>query len=220
MKELGQEERSKLFERYGRSFEAGETVFSAGDVADDCFLIEEGRVRLIRRIRSAERNLTVLKPGDLFGEDALLPNARRKTSAEALTEVTALALDRATFGKLLASNEVVAVRLLGQVVTRLQDAEEQLEIAMLADAPSRVIHALLRRAADHDPNAKEVKLEMSPLELASRVGLDVDVVKESVQQLRDGGYLRFVGEQIVLSNLDALRKLYDLLGRKEEIKGV
>jgi hypothetical protein len=51
------------------------------------------------------------------------------------------------------------------------------------------------------------------------VGLDVDTVKRAVQQLRDGGYLRIVDELIVLPDLDALRRLYELLGTKEEVRG-
>ena len=44
-------------------------------------------------------------------------------------------------------------------------------------------------------------------------------MKKSVQQLRDGGYLRIVDERIILPDLDALRQLYQLLGMKEEVRG-
>ena len=62
-------------------------------------------------------------------------------------------------------------------------------------------------------------LSVSPLELSSRVGLDVDAVKRAVQQLRDGGYLRIRDETIIIPDLDAMRQLYELLGTKEEVRG-
>ncbi|MCB9601827.1 MAG: Crp/Fnr family transcriptional regulator [Sandaracinus sp.] len=220
MDQLGEDERKRLFARFGRHFEAGATIYSEGTPAEECFLVEEGRVRLVKRIRSTERSLTVLRPGDLFGEDALLSSSHRTATAVALTDLHVLALDRETFAVLLASSREVALRLVEQLVRRLRDAEEQLENAMLRDHPSRVVNTLLRLAATAKRReGNQASLQLSPLELSSRVGLDVDTVKRAVQQLRDGGYLRIVDELIVLPDLDALRRLYELLGTKEEVRG-
>lgn len=217
MEELGQAQRQKLLQRFGRTFAAGVTIYAEGHEADACYIVQEGRVRLVKRIRSSERSLTVLKPGDLFGEDALLPKSLRSSSAVALTDLTVLALDRQTFSFLLVENVEVAGRLVQQLVRRLRDAEEQLENAMLRDHPSRVVNTLLRMAGEAEGDGCE--LSISPLELSSRVGLDVDAVKRAVQQLRDGGYLRIADEKIVLPDLEALRRLYQLLGMKEEVRG-
>lgn len=220
MQELGDAERARLVERFGRSYPAGATIYSEGESADACFIVQEGRVRLVKRIRSSERSLTVLRPGDLFGEDALLRRGPvRAASAVALTEVTVLALDRKTFGVMLSGNPEVATRLVEQLVRRLRDAEEQLENAMLRDHPSRVVNSLLRLASTVERGRDGWVLSISPLELSSRVGLDVDTVKRAVQQLRDGGYLRIVDERIVVPDLEALRRLYQLLSMKEEVRG-
>jgi CRP/FNR family transcriptional regulator, cyclic AMP receptor protein len=219
MEELAEADRSKLFERYGHTYEAGAVVYGEGDPADACFLVEQGRVRLIKRIRGSERSLTILRRHDLFGEDALLTDARREATAVALSDLTVLVLDRDTLGALVAGNPGVALRFLGQLVERLRQAEEQLENAMLGDHASRVVNSLIRLAQAGPTGPHGHVLQVSPLELASRVGLDVDLAKRAVQQLRDGGYLQIVDEQLVVPDLDALRQLYDLLGRKEEVRG-
>jgi CRP-like cAMP-binding protein len=218
MDELGADERARLFERYGRRYAAGATLYAEGEPADACFLLQEGRVRIVKRVRGIERSLTVLRAGDLLGEDALLTGATRTATATALGPVSALVLDRRTFGALLAGNAAVAARVVEQLVRRLRDADEQLENAMLADQPSRVVNTLLRLAATAPSGPDGHAIALSPLELSSRVGLDVDAVKRVVQQLRDGGYLRIVDERIVLPDLDALRRLYVLLDKKEEIR--
>lgn len=217
MDELDQAQRQKLLSRFGRTFAAGVTIYAEGHPADTCFIVQEGRVRLVKRIRGSERSLSVLRPGDLFGEDALLQGAQRSSSAAALTEVVVLALDRPTFELLLSENAAVAGRLVQQLVRRLRDAEEQLENAMIRDKPSRVVNTLLRLAGDTTQESCE--LSITPLELSSRVGLEVDAVKRAVQQLRDGGYLRITDEKISLPDLEALRRLYELLGSKEEVRG-
>ena len=206
MEDLGEAERARLFERFGRSYEAGTQIYAEGDTATHCHLIQEGRVRLVKRIRSSDRSLTVLRPGDLFGEDSRLSQGARGASAVALTDVSVLALDRKTFGVLLSSNPDVALRLVEQLVRRLRHAEEQLENAMLRDQPSRVVNTLVRLAAS---------TERTP----DGHVLYVDAVKRAVQQLRDGGYLRIHDEKIILPDLAALRQLYELLGMKEEVRG-
>ena len=119
MEELAEEDRLRLFERFGRDYPAGATVYTEGDEATECFLIQDGRLRLVKKIRSTERSLTVLRPGDLFGEDALLPGATRTATAVALTDMHALALDRNMFAELLTTNREVAGRLVQQLVRRL-----------------------------------------------------------------------------------------------------
>ncbi len=219
MQELGQTERQRLFERFGRTYAAGAAVYDEGEAAEHCYLIQSGRVRLVKHIRGSERSLTVLKPGDLFGEDALLPKTGRTASAVALTEVQVLALDRQTFGVLLSTNAEVASRLVEQLVRRLRSAEEQVENAMLRDHPSRVVNTLVRLANGTEPTTDGHVVSVSPLELSSRVGLDVDAVKKAVQQLRDGGYIRIADERIIIPDLAALKQLYQLLGMKEEVRG-
>ncbi|MFW5877315.1 MAG: Crp/Fnr family transcriptional regulator [Myxococcota bacterium] len=219
MDELADGERATLFERYGRTYEAGTVVYAEGEPADASFLIQEGRVRLMKEIRGAERSLTLLRPGDLFGEDALVPDAVRQATAMALSELTVLALDRRTLAALMAGNAEVALRVLAQLVRRLQYAEEQLENAMLGDHASRVVNTLIRLATATAAGSEGHVVTVSPLELASRVGLDVDTAKRAVQQLQDGGYVHIVGERLLVPDLDALRQLYDLLGRKEEVRG-
>jgi CRP/FNR family cyclic AMP-dependent transcriptional regulator len=212
-------EQRRLIERFGCTFQAGAEIFAEGAVADACYLLQEGRVRILKDVRGAPRSLSVLRAGDLFGEDALLPHARRSASAVALVDVQALRLERDAFDTLMQSDPAVTQNVLAQLVRRLRDAEEQLENAMLRDHPSRVVNTLLRLAAQAEETAEGHVLMISPLELSSRVGLDVDAVKRTIQQLRDGSYLRIVNERIVLPDLAALTQLYQLLGVKEEVRG-
>ena len=108
-----------------------------------------------------------------------------------------------------------------QLVRRVRDAEDQIEILMLRDSQYKVVSSLLKLALRTAPteSSAPVEIAISPVELASRVGLDVDSVKRDVQRLRDQGYVRITGERIELPDLDALRRLHALLGTKDELRG-
>jgi CRP-like cAMP-binding protein len=214
--EIGPQDRARLLGRYGRRFVAGEAIFQEGAAAREAFLLQEGRVRLLKRVAMADRSLAVLKPGDLFGEGALLDGTTYGSTAVALTEGVVLALDRATFRALLEQHPQVAARAIDQLVRRLRDAEDQIEIMMLRGVQSKVTSALLKLAG-RATGAAEVTI--SPVELSTRVGLDVEAVKRTVQRLRDRQYLKITGERIEIPDIEALRRLYALLGTKDELAG-
>jgi CRP/FNR family cyclic AMP-dependent transcriptional regulator len=210
------QERAQLLGRYGRRFAAGEALFQEGSPALHAFLLHEGRVRLLRRVAMTERSLAVVKPGDLFGEGALLEGVTYGSTAVALTEGTVIALDRETFRTMLNRHPQVAVRAVDQLVRRLRDAEDQIELMMLRGVQSKVTSALLKLAGRATGFAE---LSISPVELSTRVGLDVEAVKRTVTRLRERNYIRISGERIEIPDVDALRRLYTLLGTKDELGG-
>lgn len=214
--DLDPAERARLLGRFGRRFSAGEALFREGAAAGEAFLLHDGRVRLLKRVRMVERSLMVLRPGDLFGESALVETGPRSSTAVALTDGVALALDRTTFKALLEHHPSVAMRVIEQLVRRLRDAEDQIELMMLRDVQSKIVSALLKLSRTASGAAE---ITASPVELSTRVGLDVETVKTAVQRLRDQNYVRIVGEKIDIPDVDALRRLYVLLGTKEELKG-
>ncbi len=205
-----------LLEQYGRPFAQGEVLFREGDPASAAYLLQSGRIRLLKRVRMVERSLSVLRTGDLFGEGALLDGAVRSSTAVALSEGVALVLDRTALREIIERIPTLSERILTQLVRRLRDAEDQIEVLMLRDTQSKVISALLKMAR---ANSGPADLSVSPVELSSRVGLDVETVKRAVQRLRDQQYLRIVGERVEIPDVDALRRLYGLLGSKEELRG-
>ncbi len=219
--EIGEAERSRLVARYGRKLTAGEVIFRENDPATEAYLLQDGRVRLLKHVRATDRSLIVLKSGDLFGESALLDSAARNSTAVALTDGVCLALDRPTFRSMLVNYPGVAIRVMEQLVRRVRDAEDQIEILMLRDSQYKVVSTLLKLAWRSAPTESSAALEIavSPVELASRVGLDVDSVKRDVQRLRDQGYVRISGERIELPDVEALRRLHALLATKDELRG-
>jgi CRP-like cAMP-binding protein len=214
--DVGPQERARLLGRYGRRFVSGETLLEEGTPAHEAFLLQEGRVRLLRRVGLTDRSIAILKVGDLFGESVLIDGASYGSTAVALTDGAVLALDRVTFRNLLERHPPVGIRVVDQLVRRLRDAEDQIEILMLRGVQSKVIGALLKLAGR---SAGTAELSISPVELSTRVGLDVDAVKGTVQRLRDREYLRIQGERIEIGDVEALRRLHVLLGTKDELAG-
>ncbi len=223
---IAPQERARLLGRFGRRVNAGAVVFHEGAPATEAFLLQQGRVRLVKRVGVSDRSLAVLKAGDLFGEGALSQRGGRApygSTAAALTEVVMLVLDRETFRGLLGQYPGVAAHVIEQLVRRVGDAEDQVELMMLRGVQSKVTTAILKlaRSAGAGPGSSQggVAVNISPVELSTRVGLDVEAVKVAVQRLRDRNYVRITGERIEIPDLEALGQLQVLLGTKDELSG-
>jgi CRP-like cAMP-binding protein len=208
----------RLLERFGRAYTGGEMIFVEDEEAAEIFMIVEGRVRLIKKVRLVERDIVVLKAGDIFGEAAMLPGSRHPCSAVALGDCQVLAFQASNFEDLMRGQPDVAIKLNRQLVRRLQSAEERIENMMLRDNQSKIVNTLVKLAQSNSGGQGRVTLAISPIELSSRIGLDVDSVKRGILELRDNRYLRIVEEKIEILDVDALRKVYQLMGMKEELK--
>ena len=203
-----------LVERYYRSFSAGATLYYAGAPADALYLIRDGRVRLVKRARGIERTTGIFGAGDMVGEESLVPGAHRTATAEAIEPVSALVVESDTFRALVRKRPDIGEGAMRQLVRRLRRAEEQIENATLPDPTLRVLNTLLR-VAEEDPGNV---IPLSPLELSTRTGLDLDQVKAVVGQLRDRGYLELGDQTISIFDPSALRELHELLALKEDVR--
>jgi CRP-like cAMP-binding protein len=100
-----------------RLFAAGSTIVQLGAPGDTFFVILDGRALVVR---PSGRPLK-LGAGDFFGELALIEEAPRSADVIATDDLTALAIGRAAFAKLLRSEAAFTHAILQAVVGRLRN---------------------------------------------------------------------------------------------------
>jgi CRP-like cAMP-binding protein len=177
-------------------------------------LIRDGRVQLLKRARGVERTTGLFGAGELVGEEALLAGAYRSATAKAIEPVTALVIESDTFRALTRSRPDLGEAVTEQLVRRLRQAEEQIESFLLPDPTVRVLNTLLIQLEETGGRL----LSLSPLELSTRTGLDLDQVKAVVGQLHDRGYVQVGDQTITIEDVSALRELQQLLLVKDEVR--
>ena len=91
-----------------KKFKNGEYVIKQGDNGDEIYLIESGELdcEKIFEPGDAPKYLKTYKPGELFGELALLYNAPRAATIFAKTDCVLWALDRATFTNIVKESAI------------------------------------------------------------------------------------------------------------------
>ena len=94
------------------SFEAEAAIITEGEDADAMYIIQDGQAVVSQALDqvpegedadadAAKSLLRILKPGDYFGERALLEDQKRSASVTAASKVSVLRIDKATFRDLL-----------------------------------------------------------------------------------------------------------------------
>lgn len=175
--------------RFGR----GEVVFHEGDLADTVHLVAEGRVAVRRDTRTGETViLTVLGPGALLGEMAMLvPGTRRTTTVVALepvatTTITFTELDRlrrehAAFDRLM-------LELLAERVRRLSD---HLLEALHAPVEQRVLRRLAAVCRTYDGGAEgPTSVPLTQAEIGELAGASRPATNRVLRRLAEDGVVR------------------------------
>jgi CRP/FNR family cyclic AMP-dependent transcriptional regulator len=106
-------------------------IFREGDPGDRCYVITNGDVRISKFIPNiGEEALAVLKPGDYFGEMALIDKFPRSAHAIANSDVAVLAINKADLDKMLIMDRELGYKLLWAFTKtlskRLRETNEKL----------------------------------------------------------------------------------------------
>jgi len=97
-------------------FQAGEQVFSKGDLGESLYIIAEGQVR----VHDDARTLNTLGAGDIFGEMSAPDPEVRSASITALTDAQLLRLERGPLYRVIAQRSEVAQGIIHVLVQRLR----------------------------------------------------------------------------------------------------
>lgn len=123
------------------SVPAGAYFFRENDQAQSVFVLEAGRVAVLKLWSGKEHLLTHLGPGDCFGEMALMDLFPRSASVRAVEDCAALELLGSVFYSLyqqdLEQFALIQMNLGREVSRRLRRADERLFQLRMGGAPER-----------------------------------------------------------------------------------
>ena len=103
------------------NYQAGDTIFNEHDRGDALYILEEGSVRIwIYDEDVKEVTLAELKPGDFFGELAVLDRGERSSSATAISDVHLHRLSSDDFQKFLIEHPDASIDVICEIAQRMR----------------------------------------------------------------------------------------------------
>ena len=87
-----------LFTREKVLFKEGGTIFKEDEEnGTEMYVIDSGRVNIVKKVGDTDVTLTTLDEGDFFGEMSLITGSKRSASAVAQTKCKLHTMDKETF---------------------------------------------------------------------------------------------------------------------------
>jgi CRP-like cAMP-binding protein len=133
-----------------REYVKNRVILFAHDPSDAFYVVIEGQVKLMLIAEDGrEVVLSLLRPGDFFGETALLDDEPFVASAIAMEDSRALVLHRDEFRRCITEMPAMAFGLLRALCSRLREADQKIGGLMLLDVSGRLANLLLEMASRH-----------------------------------------------------------------------
>jgi CRP-like cAMP-binding protein len=177
-------------------------IFFEKEEGDSFCMILEGRVKVtILGDDGREIILSVLGPGDFFGEMALLDNEPRSATAIAAEDTELLLLSRSDFQGVLQHNHSISVALVTVLTARLRRANHQISTLALLDVYGRVARLILEMVRDEGRRLKDGRIAFrraTHQEIANRIGTTRETVTRMLKDLERQGLIQVEGREFIV----------------------
>ena len=174
------------------------TIMAGGDPTDSLYIVLSGRLKVMMSdAEGKEVILSILGPGEFFGEMGLIDDAPRSASVVSIEACELMAITRRDFKKCLAENVDMASAVMRGLVRRLREADRKIGSLALLDVYGRVARLLLDMSENVD-GEKIVTKRLPKQDIAKMIGASREMVSRVMKDLQMGGYIEMRGSNIVL----------------------
>ena len=210
---------NSMFDRFGVTFQKGDIIFCEYEPGDNFYLIQSGRVQILKILGDIEKTIDILQPGEIFGEMAILEEAPRSATAIALDEVKALEFNRENFEILMQGNPQIALKLLKLFTKRIYDQKRRFMILTLEDIEARVADVFLMLAEKSGPAEEGVnRMEFSTSvdDIAHWAGMSPAKCREVMNHFVSQRRVELYSDKIVVKNINDFARFVNSRRKQRE----
>ena len=194
----------------GVKLSRGQVLFKEGDAGDQLFVVVDGKLKLGTTSNDGRENLlSILGPGDMFGELSLFDPVPRTATATAVVDSKLLALANYQVIGLVKEHPQVSLQLLGRLAQRLRKANDVLSDLVFADVPGRVAKAIIElgeRFGTKKDDGLHVNHELTQEELAQLVGASRETVNKALADFASRGWVKLEPRAVIVLDYERLVK--------------
>jgi len=188
-----------------RKFPAKNIVFHEGDQGDNLLIILSGKVKVLLYGKGGQEFiLTILGPGNFFGEMAIFEAAPRSATVMTVEPCEFLLLGQKDVTGLLKKHPMIALKILKKISQRLRKTNEQIRSLVMFDIYGRIGRCLLNLAETQGGRANGqflVPNRPSLQELAKMVGCSRETLSRAMKALKDNGCLTVTRNTIYINKI-------------------
>lgn len=181
-----------------RSYPAGAVVVNEGDEGNNLFIVQEGSLKAYSTDENGrEVTLSLLDPGDYFGELALIDGAPRSASVMAIERSQLLQIPGAAVLELIDRHPTCRQAIMRNLVARIRRLTDNVRVLALVDVFGRIARLFESLAVERD-GVHFIERRLTQQEIANMVGASREMVNRILRDLATGGYIAIEQDRILL----------------------
>lgn len=200
------------FERFAKMYEPGQVIISEFEPGDCFYLIQSGNVQLVKCVNGAKKNLDILKPGEFFGEMAILDNSPRSATCVAIGSVECLEFNKANFQVLITGNPQIAIILLKLFCKRIYDQKRRFRILVISDLQARIADVFMmydEMNPSNNPNDRQRKFNLTNSDIAHWAGISPEVCRDELNKFVEKRKIEIYDSYMVVNNIADMKRIVD-----------
>jgi CRP-like cAMP-binding protein len=180
-----------VFRKFVKAYEPGQVIFKEGEHGDQMFIIIQGEVEIRKRTSmETARTLSTFKPGDVFGEMALIENKPRSATAVATKASRMLVMNEPLFLAMIERNPDFAKKMIQVLSERLRKANLLIQNLTVTNRENQILTGLRQFAAEKGTatfKGHRVKVADFLEWAAAHLGLEAKEITAVVQEFQRRG---------------------------------
>ncbi len=188
----------------------GQVLFKEGQEGDRLYVVVHGKIKLGTTSADGRENLlSILGPGEMFGELSLFDPEPRTSTATAVTDVRLVSLAHDAVMGLVTSSPQTSLELLRRLAQRLRKSNEVLADLVFADVPGRVAKAIMdlgERFGVQKEDGLHVNHDLTQEELAQLVGASRETVNKALADFAARGWVKLEPRAVLVTDVERVTK--------------
>jgi CRP/FNR family transcriptional regulator len=188
-----------------------EVLFSDGEEAKGFYVILSGKIKLYKiSPEGKEQILHVVSAPDAFAEAALFLEGSYPAFAEALIDSQLLFFPKRDFIHLIERNPQLSINMivsLSHFLRRFASLIEELSLKEVSSRIAKYLTDLSLKSAKEGKIPKEVELDLSKTQLASKLGTISETLSRTLAKMKAKGIIDVKKNRILILNRGALEEL-------------
>ena len=173
-------------------------IINEGDLSDTLYIILTGKAKVyVSEADGREVTLSILGPGEFFGELSLIDEAPRSASVATLESTSLSLVSKVGFQQCIKKNPEIALKLMRVLSHRIRSLTESVKSLALLDVYGRVARTLETLAITKN-GAQVVEQRLTHQDIANMVGASREMVSRIMKELTTGNYIQFKEKHITI----------------------
>ncbi|WP_420630876.1 Crp/Fnr family transcriptional regulator [Candidatus Leptofilum sp.] len=193
-----------------RKFGQGDVIFREGDPGRVLYLVQSGQVRIyVNGLDGSETSVILFgRPGDMFGELAVIDGLPRSATAVALDKTLLYTISRESFRLHMQRFPQLALNFMKELTHRVRYNTRQMDSLATLPVSQRLARKLLELAQDYgriEADSVIIDMTLTQTNLASLIGATRESTNKILRDFRERYLIWFEHGRITILDADALR---------------